>query len=301
MALNYDVHSIILSNIYSIEDQINYCEAHKIEYDFNNCEELKDNPHIDDYEGYNSEFFIIYNDDYSFTSIKIYCGNIVEVKVIYIKIEEYFYCWDSEPTDLTNMPDNDVIKKFNNNIVFIYDVEDLYRLEKYLYGVKKIYIKHQINTKIDDELRDIMIRLNVYGNLYVNDPLLAYDIGLFKTFLTCFETSIYRRVSITNNLISNNDMVENLLISLYDKNNMLLKILQINFSSWFNMDYYTSSEYRQNKDDLSPDELKKFIEIHTINIHTINTPKLRVIFCKLRDVVININMDGVIIRNFLLI
>ncbi len=247
MALNYDVHSIILSNIYSIEDQINYCEAHKIEYDFNNCEELKDNPHIDDYEGYNSEFFIIYN------------------------------------------------------IVFIYDVEDLYRLEKYLYGVKKIYIKHQINTKIDDELRDIMIRLNVYGNLYVNDPLLAYDIGLFKTFLTCFETSIYRRVSITNNLISNNDMVENLLISLYDKNNMLLKILQINFSSWFNMDYYTSSEYRQNKDDLSPDELKKFIEIHTINIHTINTPKLRVIFCKLRDVVININMDGVIIRNFLLI
>ncbi len=291
MELSFDAHSVVLSKIYSIEDQISYCDAFKIPYFFNDCEELNFNPFMCGDNDIFDEHFLIYNNNNTCTIIEMCYINIVNVKILDNECIRHCYFGESIPTNITKKSDKIKSEKFNNNIVVIDDVNYLRKLWRYLFGAKKIYVKCFICNEIDNELRDIIIKLNVYGIMKTNNLLLMNDIGLFKIFLVYNETLSYRRVCISetemqkiDNIDNIDNIVEHLIIKSIHNNNIILRnmpnlrILEIYFSSWFNMDENT--------------------ELHTFTIHTVNVSKLKVIFNGKKNMKIKINIEDVIIRNF---
>ncbi len=126
MILPYDIHTVILSKIYSVEDHINYCEAFNIDCHFNLCDEIKDSRY-----GYGEllkKYITLHNNKY----IIIYeYQNKITTKIckesIYFSLAQYG----------TFILSDDLHILFNNKEIHIIDYMTLVNLQKYLHRAKK--------------------------------------------------------------------------------------------------------------------------------------------------------------------
>ncbi len=265
--LPYDIHRLILSKIYSVEDHINYCEVANIECDFDLCAEIKKVPiNI-------KEYYFDYDDEKYIAMTQI-------TDIVYLGL----YQKPKDPKHKFTIIDR---KYFDGKKIEIFENNILRMISQYLCGAVNIYLCQEIIEKIDDELESIIKNLDICGNLMTYKPELAYDVGLFKMMLISDDSNnIYKRIYLDSEydgVYGDNDIVENLTIDIFHP--FVLKLNNLP-----NLKVLTVCP-------IVTDEIGYDIPYETVNIIVNNAPKLKIVLHKDTKIRINVNIPN-ILRQF---
>ncbi len=272
--LPYDIHTVILSKIYSVEDYINYCETFNINCNLDLCEEITDSIKI---IGKCEKTYDVIIDDNCYLNINDF-GFIINISV-----------WtniNNLSSKETNIKQESLHELFNNKIINIYTINMFHKIVRYLHGAKKIKIINP-SDMIDNNVRSAIMNINVYGNLCSNNINLYQDINLFKVFAYNPDNiNIHRRVKISylnkiRDIIGSYDCaIEQLIITLERCDSIIISCMP-------NLKILTLILYGT-------------IKTYNLDIKMFGLPKLKAIFYSNKLYNIKINIPNIKIYDFVL-
>ncbi len=228
MELPYDIHTVILSKIYTIEDHIYYCEALNIDCHFNLCQEI-----IDMRLGIGNRLKSY------ITNIRKFCIKCIEFeRAIRLDIypESFNTVYDNDDEDENNiiieiLP-SDLLWLLDSKVIYLFDLNYIYLIEEYLHRAKKICMEKSF-VNCPEKILSSVKNLNSYSTNYTD--MKDIDSINFCKLISFYTGGINksRRLLIIHRsdynfpMFMNNDTVEHLIVSIYvvDNQNIILKNL----------------------------------------------------------------------------